>query len=177
MLDNVAEKKKKIKVLVIDVDGTLTDGKLYIGATGELFKRFDVKDGSGIHDILPLYSILPVVVTGRSSEIVVKRCDELEISHVYQGCRDKENTVEMVAQNFGFLKHDNKYDEIAYIGDDLIDLGGMRLSGISGCPSDSALEVKRSVDFICNKKGGEGAVREFIEWLVHNGLNSGEKNE
>ena len=151
----------------MDVDGTLTNGKLYIGPTGELFKRFDIKDGSGVHDILPRYSILPIVVTGRSSEIVTKRCDELGISYIYQGCRDKGMVIKMIAKNFGFMRHGNRYDEIAYIGDDLIDIEGIKLSGISGCPSDSALEVKQSVDFVCNAKGGEGAVREFIEWLVH----------
>ena len=78
-----------IKFLVLDVDGTLTDGKIYMGAEGELFKAFDIKDGCGIKDILPQYNIVPVIITARDSMILIRRCKELNISNLYQNCGTK----------------------------------------------------------------------------------------
>lgn len=79
----------RIKFLVMNVDGTLTNGKIYMGSNGELMKAFDIKDGCGIKDILPQYDIVPVIITGRESQIVKNRCEELKIKYVYQGIRDK----------------------------------------------------------------------------------------
>lgn len=83
-----------IKLFVMDVDGTMTDGKIYIGNSGEAFKSFDVKDGYGIHCILPCKQILPVVLTGRKSDIVENRCKELEIPYVIQGSKNKVDDLE-----------------------------------------------------------------------------------
>lgn len=158
----------QIKLLFLDVDGTLTDGKIYIGNNGELFKAFDVKDGCGIHDILPKYKIIPVVITARSSEIVRHRCEELNIEHVYQGCRQKKEKMIEVAAAFGIqLSVEGKLQEVAYMGDDILDLQCMELAEIKGCPKNAVKEVSEVCDFVSTFDGGNGAVREFIEWIVN----------
>ena len=140
----------KIKLLVMDVDGTLTDGHIYIGAQGELMKAFDVKDGYAIAHLLPAAGIVPVIITGRQSAIVEERARELSIPELHQ-------VVE---------KYRAEPGEIAYIGDDLNDLACIRFCGLSGCPADAVAEVLAAVDHVCTRKGGNGAVREFITWLL-----------
>lgn len=151
----------KIKYLVMDVDGTLTDGKIYIGASGEIMKEFSVKDGYGICNLLAEFNIVPIVITGRQSDIVINRCKELKITDVYQGVQNKKECLQAIT---------NDFSEVAYIGDDLNDLDIMRCikeaGGIVGCPKDSAKQVLRIVDFVSVCKGGEGAVRDFIEWII-----------
>ena len=157
----------QIQYLLLDVDGTLTDGKIYMSAQGELFKAFDIKDGYAIHDLLPQIGVTPVVITGRKSQIVENRCRELDIEHCYQGCRDKEAKLLELTELFG-LKADESgvYQEIAYAGDDIFDIPCMRRCGVVGCPADAVEEVKRIATFVSSKPGGQGAVREFIDWLI-----------
>ncbi len=150
-----------MKCLFIDVDGTLTDGKIYMGPNGEVCKAFDIKDGCGIHDILPRYGIVPVIITGRRSEIVANRAWELKITELYQGVRDKCECLNKVLEKFNCPA-----DQAAYIGDDLLDLPAMRLCGLKGCPADAVLEVREICDHVCKAPGGCGAVREFIEWII-----------
>jgi len=158
---------KSIKLLVLDIDGTMTDGKIYIGEQGELMKAFDIKDGYAIYKLLPEHGIKPVVITGRSSKIVENRCLELGVSELHQGCLDKGKKLKEIAHNNGLtVMKDGKIRGCAYMGDDLIDLPGMLLSEIVGCPSDAVKEVKQISSYICNKKGGDGAVREFVEWII-----------
>lgn len=159
-----------IKFLVLDVDGTLTDGKIYMGADGELFKAFDVKDGYGIAVILPKLGILPIVITGRESRIVANRCLELGIKNVHQGCRDKALTLRKLLQDFSARDgREFTLGNVVYIGDDIPDLDCMTLvkqaGGIVTCPADAVDEVKAVADFVASRNGGHGAVREIIEWL------------
>ena len=105
-----------IKYLVMDVDGTLTDGKIYMGAHGEMMKAFNIKDGCGIHDIAIPGGIIPVIITGRTSEIVKKRCGELGIQQVYQGIKNKIEQLNSIADDLS---------QVAYIGDDINDLSCM----------------------------------------------------
>jgi 3-deoxy-D-manno-octulosonate 8-phosphate phosphatase (KDO 8-P phosphatase) len=156
---------KKIKLLVMDVDGTLTDGKIHIGVNGEVMKSFDVKDGYGIANILPLYKIIPVIITGRKSEIVEKRAAELNIKYVFQGIKDKEIVLREICENLRC-----NLSEVAYIGDDLNDLNCLQKCGVSACPNDAIEQIKDIVDFVSSRKGGEGAVREIIEWIEENCL-------
>lgn len=163
--------KRKIRFLVMDVDGTLTDGKIYMGTDGELMKAFDVKDGCGIKDILPQYGIVPIIITARNSKILENRCRELAIDHLYQGIRKKKEKLdELLLQ---FAEADStiySYENVAYIGDDILDLQCMEpikeAGGIVGCPADAVDAVKVVSHYICKKTGGNGAAREFIEWLV-----------
>lgn len=149
-----------IKALVMDVDGTLTDGQLYIGSDGEVMKCFNVKDGYAVHDMLPEMGIIPIVITGRKSKIVERRCKELGISHIVQGSSDKvEDLKKIIAiENISL-------DETAYVGDDMNDYNCMSLVAIKGCPHDAANGIKEICDYVANVDGGRGAVREFVEWL------------
>ena len=151
----------KIKMLVMDVDGTLTDGHIYVGAEGEMMKAFHVQDGYGIAHILPRLGITPVIITGRSSKIVQKRAAELKISHLHQGIGDKLAKLQEVAQELGATA-----EEIAYIGDDVNDLDCIRWCGCTACPADAVPEVLTAVDYVCRRDGGRGAVREFIGKLT-----------
>lgn len=150
-----------IKYLIMDVDGTLTDGKIYMGSDGEVMKAFSIKDGCGIHDILIPNKIEPVIMTGRSSKIVENRCKELGITKLYQGISNKKEKLLNITTN---------YKEVAYIGDDINDLSCMKLikeaGGLIGCPNDAVKEIKTIADFISSKNGGNGAVRDFIEWII-----------
>lgn len=161
--------RDNIRLLALDVDGTLTDGRLYIGNEGELCKTFDVKDGCGICDILPRYGIRTAVITARKSLIVEERCRELSITDVLQGCRDKAAGIRALAGKYGY-KPDNSgvYREIAYMGDDLLDIACMAMCAVSACPADAAGAVRLQAARVCENAGGQGAVREFIEWLVEN---------
>lgn len=149
-----------VKMLVMDVDGTLTDGRIYIGANGELMKAFDVKDGYAIVHLREK-GIEPVIITGRKSAIVQERAKELGITELYQGVSDKLHQLIVVSQKFNC-----RSDEIAYIGDDLNDLECIEYCGISGCPNDAVDIVKQNVRYVCRNIGGRGAVREFIEWIM-----------
>lgn len=150
-----------IKYLVMDVDGTLTDGKIYMGAHGEMMKAFNIKDGCGIHDIAIPGGIIPVIITGRTSEIVKKRCGELGIQQVYQGIKNKIEQLNSIADDLS---------QVAYIGDDINDLSCMipvkEAGGVVGCPADAVERVKEISDFVALHNGGGGAVRDFIEWII-----------
>lgn len=152
---------EKIKLLVMDVDGTMTDGKINMGTNGEVYKSFNVKDGYGINELLPQNNIKSAIITGRTSSIVENRANELGINYVYQGIKNKLDKIYEIANEMGI-----NTKQIAYIGDDIIDLACMNVSGLSGCPSDAVKEIKNKADFISQYKGGEGAIREFIEWLI-----------
>lgn len=150
-----------VKYLVMDVDGTLTDGKIYMGNDGEMMKAFSIKDGCGIHDIAIPSGIVPVIITGRKSKILENRCAEIGITEIHQGVSDKVEKLKIITEE---LK------DVAYIGDDINDLSAMTIikenGGIIGCPKDAAAAVTKLANFISSHNGGDGAVREFIEWLV-----------
>lgn len=156
----------KAEYLILDVDGTLTDGKIYMGAQGEVFKVFDIKDGCGIHDIFPSYGGCVIIITARNSEIVKRRCEELKIEHLYQGVRDKAGKMLELAELFSLEQNENgEFKNVAYMGDDIIDLPIMRLCEYKGAPKNSAWQVLEEATFVSTKDGGNGAVREFIEFL------------
>lgn len=155
----------------MDVDGTLTDGKIYMGENGELFKAFNVKDGCGIKDILPQYNITPVIITARESKILEHRCQELGITELHQGIRKKLDKLICIINAYN-EKQKEIYTlaDCAYIGDDILDIQCMEpikaAGGKTGCPADASYEIKKFADFVSTKDGGDGAVREFIEWLT-----------
>jgi len=156
-----------VKLLFMDVDGTLTDGKIYMGQDGEAMKAFDVKDGCGIHDILPRYGIIPVIITARTSVILANRCRELDIKHVCQGCADKKEKMCEIAGRYGIvLDEKGILPGTAYIGDDILDIPCMELAEYSACPGDAVQAVKEKSTYLSEFSGGNGAVRDFIEWIV-----------
>ena len=149
-----------IKLVLLDVDGTLTDGGIYRGNNGEELKRFNVKDGYAIVNAQKL-GIEFGIITGRKSELVEIRSNELKIKYLYQGISEKTVILEEIMQKTGLEK-----EEIAYMGDDLNDILIMKQSGLTGAPKDAADEVIQIVDFVSEKNGGSGAVREFVEYIL-----------
>ena len=160
---------KKIRFLFMDVDGTLTDGKIYMSDSGELFKAFDIKDGCGIKDILPELGITPVIITARQSKILENRCRELGIEMCFQNTRDKVSKIREIMEQSGFLPNDfGVYEEAAYIGDDILDIPPMKICALKACPADAVQRVKELCDHITVRNGGSGAVRELIDFLRDN---------
>ncbi|WP_458460022.1 KdsC family phosphatase [Pseudobutyrivibrio sp.] len=156
---------KNIKYLVLDVDGTLTDGHIYMGQDGEIMKAFSAKDGYGICHIGMPNGITSVIITGRTSRIVENRAKELGITEIYQGVGDKFAKLTEILEKTGV-----ELSQCAYCGDDMNDYDCMKriqdAGGLVGCPADACDEVIELADFVSKKDGGRGAVREFIEWLV-----------
>jgi 3-deoxy-D-manno-octulosonate 8-phosphate phosphatase, yrbI family len=149
-----------IKLVLLDVDGTLTDGGIYRGNNGEELKRFNVKDGYAIVNAQKL-GIEFGIITGRKSELVEIRAKELKIKYLYQGISEKTVILEEIIKKDSLSK-----EEIAYMGDDLNDLLIMKQVGLSGTPKDAVDEVIQVADFVSKKNGGSGAVREFIEHIL-----------
>lgn len=158
MLD---EKINKIRLLAMDVDGTMTEGAICIGADGEMMKQFDVRDGLGI-SLLNRSGIITAIITGRDSQIVRKRAQELKIKEIMQGIARKDDAICKLAQ-----RYDIALENIAYIGDDLNDLPALRLAGLSACPADAADMVRENCDVVLKKRGGCGAVRELAELILN----------
>lgn len=151
---------QKIKLLALDVDGVLTDGSIYISPAGEVFKGFNAKDGMGIS--CALRSGLQIaVITGRQSPIVERRCEELGITLLQQGVKDKRLALQQMAQELGLVR-----EEIAYMGDDLNDIPAFKASGLNFVPADAAMEVLAVADIITKASGGRGAVREAITMIL-----------
>ncbi len=157
-------KENKIKMVVMDVDGTLTDGKIYMGNDGETFKAFNAKDGLRIRQ-LSNYGIIPVVITGRSSQILVNRMKEHNITEFHQGVSNKKLVLEEILKKFNL-----SYEDVAYIGDDENDYICMQVCGLKGCPADAATRIKEIADFVSTCNGGEGAVREFLDYILKDEL-------
>jgi len=155
--DELTERAARVRLLVFDVDGVLTDGGLYYGGDGEVMKRFDVKDGHGLV-MARLAGLRTAILTARSSSIVEVRGRELGLAAVLQGRKDKAAGFrELLAQL------EVSPQECAYMGDDLNDLGPLGLAGLSACPADAAPEVRQAVHYVARSRGGHGAARELVE--------------
>lgn len=154
----------------MDVDGTLTDGKIYMGVDGECFKAFDIKDGYALHTLLKENGIIPVIITARKSPMVEHRCNELGVTEIHQGVMKKLECLKSILEKYSSADQQYDLSNVAYIGDDLLDLKCMKpikkSGGLTGCPSNAVKEVVATCDFIAPDKGGEGAVREFAEYLI-----------
>ncbi len=150
----------KIKAIIFDVDGVLTGGEIIYTNGGEEAKIFNIKDGWAIVEVKK-HGFLTGIITGRSSDLVTKRAQELNIDYLVQGQLKKLEAYEDFKSKYSI-----KDEEIAYIGDDLIDLPILTRCGFSACPSDANEEVKCRVDMVSNFVGGKGAAREMIEKIL-----------
>ena len=157
---SVLEKAKKIKLLICDVDGVLSDGKVYFTNQGDELKNFNIKDGLGIK-LLMANGIEVAIITGRNSNIVAQRAKELGIKHLFQGQPDKRATFNQL-----ILALNLNPDQVAHIGDDLPDLPLMKLSGLGICVADGYHFVQKNADWITNHIGGEGAVRDVSDLIL-----------
>lgn len=151
---------KNIKYIVLDIDGTLTDGGVIYDDCGHEWKRFDIKDGFIIKNA-PKCGLKFVVITGRKSELVEQRMKELEVFFVFQGILQKKIFLEKFLEQWNV-----DTEEVAYIGDDLNDLSAMKECGFKACPQDSCTEIKEIADYVARSSGGHGAVREIVEYIL-----------
>jgi 3-deoxy-D-manno-octulosonate 8-phosphate phosphatase (KDO 8-P phosphatase) len=154
------EKAKKVKLLLMDCDGVLTDGRLYFGENGEELKVFDVKDGQGIVNWHKA-GFISGIISGRNSKIVERRANELGIKFIKQGSKDKLADFEDILEEIGLTK-----EEVAYIGDDTPDIPLLNEVVFAVSVSDAVKEVCEHVIYITNNKGGRGAVRELVDLLL-----------
>jgi 3-deoxy-D-manno-octulosonate 8-phosphate phosphatase (KDO 8-P phosphatase) len=157
---NINEKLKKIKILILDVDGVMTDGRIIMDDEGRELKNFDVRDGHGLK-VLQRYGIKVALLTGRKSKVVEYRAKDLDIKDVYQKVFNKKEVFEKI-----LMKHKLSADEAAYMGDDIIDIPVLNRAGFSVAVADALDVVKKSVDYITKNKGGRGAVREVCEMIL-----------
>lgn len=147
-------------MIVLDVDGCMTNGQIIYGESGEEIKAFNVKDGLAIKSWMNLGHEV-AIITGRRSGIVKRRAEELGILHLYQGVKDKEKRLKMLCSDLNI-----GLDEVAAIGDDLNDLRMLLNAGISFAPSDASSYITSSVDRVLTRQGGNAAVREMIEEVI-----------
>jgi len=152
----VVEAAKKIKLIAFDVDGVLTDGRINYTSSGEEIKSFNVRDGHAIK-MASRAGLAVAVITGRESPMVLRRCEELGIKLFYQGVKDKLQSLDDIVERTGFA-----VSEIAYMGDDVVDLPVMVSVGLGSCPSDAAQEVIQRSDLVTTASGGRGAARELV---------------
>ena len=149
-----------IELIVLDVDGTLTDGKIIYSTSGEETKAFDVADGLAIAVWTKNFGKKAAIITGRNSSIVEKRAKELNITHLYQGVKNKQEVLEKI------LKEENlSWNQVAAIGDDLNDYNMLKKVGLSFTPANGTHYLKDFVNVICKNSGGNGAVREMLEYI------------
>lgn len=154
------EKLKKIKLLLLDVDGVLTDGKIIIDDNGTESKAFNVRDGHGLK-MLKRTDVQVGIITGRKSHVVEHRAKELGIEILYQGVRNKLEPYEEILNNLSLSD-----EQIAYVGDDIVDLPVMRRVGASFTVGDASVDVKKYADYTLSFGGGNGAVREVCELIL-----------
>ena len=160
-LNELKAKARKIKLLLTDVDGVLTDGGVYFSDQGESLKRFNIRDGMGVRRLKELRGIDTGILTGEKSPSVRLRAEKLEIEELHLGADDKAPLVKAIAKRRGLA-----LDEVAFIGDDVNDLEAMKLVGFTACPGDGFAQVRNSVHYVCRENGGHGAFRELAEFIL-----------
>ena len=156
----IDDKAAKIKLLILDVDGVMTDGRIIISDRGEEIKHFDVKDGFGLNRLMRS-GIEVVIISGRKSEAVEHRAKDLGIREIYQGVKDKEALFIKIIQQKKLRR-----EQICCMGDDLPDLPIFNRSGVSVAVADAAPEVRSAATFVTQNRGGNGAIREVCEVIL-----------
>lgn len=154
------EKASKIKALVVDVDGVLTDASLTFDEDGKEYKTFNAKDGQGIV-MLNNTGFITAIITARLNGTVRHRFNNLKMTKLFEGCKNK-----IVALRELMAEYNLKEEEIAYMGDDLPDICVLKVVGLPCCPNDGVEEVKRYAKFVSSKNGGKGAVRELCDFIL-----------
>ena len=157
---NCLPKAKGVKLLLLDVDGVLTDGSITYTDEGSEIKTFSARDGFGMN-LLRKAGVEIGIITARSSNALKRRVQDLNLTHVYQGKRKKVEVYEQIVDELGLAA-----DQVAYVGDDWLDLALLRRVGFSATVADGAAEVKEVVDYVAKRPGGKGAVREICELII-----------
>ena len=159
-MDDLTRRARAIRLAIFDVDGVMTDGTVFVGAEGELFKAFDIHDGHGVK-MLQSAGVAAAIISGRASEAVARRAQELSIAHVVQGSADKSLAFDALIARLAL-----KPEECAFMGDDLPDLAVMRRCGLAVAVANAVDAVKSSSHYVTRASGGRGAVREFCELVL-----------
>ncbi len=160
-MEVLKQKALKIKLLITDCDGVLTDASVYYSEKGEELKKFNLRDGMGVERLRRVSGIDTGIMTGENSAIVTRRAEKLKITHLYLGIKDKKECLWQILDSLNMQS-----DEIAYIGDDLNEYEVIGEVGLSASPSDGNSLIKERVDYICSLPGGAGAFREFAELII-----------
>jgi len=158
---HLKEKLEKIKIVLTDNDGVLTDTGVYYSAKGEEFKRFSIRDGMGIERLRKYAGIETIIITGEESGSVKARAEKLKMKECYLGVKKKEDLLSEIMK-----KNNVKPDEIAFIGDDSNDFELMKLVGVKVTPADGMNFIKEICDYVCENKAGYGAFRELAELIL-----------
>ncbi|MBT5490760.1 HAD hydrolase family protein [bacterium] len=158
--DYTLEKAEKIKAILFDIDGVLTDGGIIYDNKGIEYKRYNVKDGQIIFHLKRLGFIVGAI-TGRESDVVKNRCNELKLDFHKHGVKDK-----LIEYNTFKDKYDLRDEQVAYIGDDIIDLSILVRCGLSATPNDARVYMKENVDIVTNSKGGDGVFRDISDYIL-----------
>lgn len=156
----LARRLERIRLVLTDVDGVLTDSGMYYGNSGEELKKFNTRDGKGL-ELLRAAGIQIGIITAEQTELVARRASKLKVDHLYQGAHNKIPAFEEILGKTGLSA-----EQVAYIGDDLGDLPVLRSVGLSACPSDAIAVVRESVHYVCRSPGGGGCVRELSELVL-----------
>lgn len=163
MSNSVIKKLERIRALVTDVDGVLTNGAVYYGPEGERLKRFYIRDGMGFERLRNAgYQV--VVMTGENSELVHRRMEKLQVQHYFPGAKDKYSLLLQWCR-----EHNIQPAEVAFLGDDVNDLAAMQLCGLKACPADAFNQIRSIADYVCHRPGGQGAFRELAELILAHG--------
>ncbi len=157
---SLREKMKRVKLLILDVDGVLTDGRIIYDSEGRQLRFFDAQDGSGVR-LLDLAGIKTIMVTILPSKAVECRARDMKVGEVYQGVKPKTRVLEQVLE-----KHGVGRDEVCYVGDDLVDVGVMRSVGLPVAVKNATREAKEAASYVTKNAGGRGAVREISELIL-----------
>lgn len=168
----ILKKASKIKLLITDVDGVLTDTGVYYSAKGEELKRYSIRDGMGIERLKNLVNVETAIMTRENTDIVKSRANKLKITKLFMGILEKEKTLNEILTNSNL-----KVEEVAYMGDDTNDVEIMKLVGLSACPNDATKFAKDVSDLIVESKGGNGALRDFVELIIEAKLQKFKKDK
>lgn len=152
---------QEIRLFATDVDGVLTDAGMYYSESGDEWKKFNTRDGMGIK-LLQRAGLITAIVTQERTRLVARRAEKLAIPELHQGVMDKLSVIREMA-----MRHGISLQQVAYIGDDVNDIEALQAVGFSAAPADGLPQVLKVVDYVCRQKGGEGAVRELVEMILH----------
>jgi 3-deoxy-D-manno-octulosonate 8-phosphate phosphatase (KDO 8-P phosphatase) len=159
--DHLKEKLAKIKLIILDVDGVMTDAGMYYTESGDQIKKYNAKDGRAIIDVQKLGFRVGIISSAFTDQMVMHRAKVLKIENVYVGERSKKDVLDVWCGEMGI-----RHDEVAMIGDDINDISIMDVVGVTFCPADAVQVIKHKVDIVLSRKGGEGCVREMIDNFI-----------
>ena len=158
---SLADRARRIRLLLTDCDGVLTDGTVFYSAEGEALKRFNIRDGMGVERLRTLVQVDVGIISGEASPALERRAAKLGIHELHLGIKDKEMVLDEILRRRGL-----EMDQVAYIGDDVNDVQVMGLVGLSACPADAMVFAREVAHVVCTTVGGEGVLREVAELII-----------